>query len=89
MAKFATIGIIVAGAICGYAQNQPPSNKFFVRPAATQFSPMTEKQRFHLFLKRTFGPEAFVKSAAGAGIGLWDGRPYEWRKERKASESAI
>ena len=47
------------------------------RPILT-FAPMTERQRVRQYLKRSFGPEALVKSAVVGGFGQWRDRPEEW-----------
>lgn len=85
MTKITAIGLVLSAAISGYAQNGTADRAIDVirRPAPKSFVPENEAQRFHHFLKRTFGPESAVKSAAGAGIGLWDGRPREWGEGAK------
>src|SRR5581483_2129993 len=42
------------------------------------YTPMNGTQRFTNYLKNSFTPFAFVRTAAGAGFGQWKDRPKEW-----------
>jgi hypothetical protein len=52
------------------------------KPAVNQpaFVPMTASQRIHHYFADTLDPLAFVRSAAGAGLGQWRDRPKEWHQ---------
>ncbi len=57
-----------------------PANK--TEPA--EFVPMTPKERFAFYLRRTYGIESIFESAAGAGIDQADNTPKEWKQGAEA-----
>jgi hypothetical protein len=39
---------------------------------------MTEKDRFHYYVRHMFSPETLLRTAAGAGLNQWNHTPTEW-----------
>jgi hypothetical protein len=50
----------------------------WAQPAATAPTPLTGRERFHIYLRQTFGPVSVAQSALGAGINQWLDAPPEW-----------
>jgi len=44
----------------------------------SEFRPMTQAERLHYYFRSTFGLEAALRSAAGAGISQLQNTPSEW-----------
>ena len=42
--------------------------------------PLTPRERLRRYLKSTYGPEAFLRAAAGSGISQWTDTPKEWKQ---------
>src|SRR5271155_1945152 len=47
-------------------------------PTQTPYTPLTQSDRFHNYLKGTFSVESVVRSAAGAAILQGTNTPSEW-----------
>lgn len=45
---------------------------------AAEFKPMTEEERFHLYLRSMKNPIGFLKAGFSAGINQLDEKPEEW-----------
>src|SRR5258708_6002400 len=43
-----------------------------------EFGPLSEKERFRLYILNTAGPIPLLGEAAGAGISHWENSPKEW-----------
>ena len=84
MSKTLPVLCLLAGAICCPAQSTADRIASKIERPAIQFTPITPEQRFHLYLKRSFGPEAWLRTAFGAGYGQWRERPVEWREGSQA-----
>lgn len=73
----AVVVLLISCALCSNAQTSSADRVATTRNLV-RFTPITPSQRFHHYLKRTFGPESWLRTAAGAGWGQgWD-RPKEW-----------
>ena len=62
--------------------SNPPSSNI---PVSVSYSddpaiPLAVEDKFTIYLKRTYGPGAFLKSAAIAGINQARNRPVEWER---------
>jgi hypothetical protein len=47
---------------------------------ASQFQPLTERERTRLYLKTMANPLGYVKAAFSAGINQWNDKPQEWEQ---------
>jgi hypothetical protein len=47
---------------------------------ATDFRPLTRRERTHLYLKTMVNPLGYVKAATSAGIDQWNDKPQEWEQ---------
>jgi hypothetical protein len=47
---------------------------------ASQFQPLTERERTRLYLKTMANPLGYVKAAFSAGINQWNDKPEEWEQ---------
>jgi hypothetical protein len=47
---------------------------------ASQFKPLTERERTRLYLKTMANPLGYVKAAFSAGINQWNDKPEEWEQ---------
>ncbi|HXY09316.1 MAG TPA: hypothetical protein VEI52_15845 [Terriglobales bacterium] len=47
---------------------------------ASNFRPMTERERVHLYAKTMTNPLGFAKAAFSAGIDQWNDKPSEWEQ---------
>jgi hypothetical protein len=43
-------------------------------------TPLTQEERFRLYVSSTIGPLAILSEAASAGVGQWEDSPHEWRQ---------
>jgi hypothetical protein len=46
---------------------------------ASDFRPLTQEQRTHLYLETMVNPLGYIKSAFSAGIDQWKNKPPEWQ----------
>jgi len=59
--------------------SNPPSSNILVSVSSPDLAvPLAVEDKFALYLKRTYGPGAFLKSGAVAGINQARNRPVEW-----------
>ena len=59
--------------------SNPPSSNILVSVSSPDLAvPLAVEDKFALYLKRTYGPGAFLKSGAVAGINQARTRPVEW-----------
>jgi len=47
---------------------------------ATEFQPLTQKERTQIYLKTMANPLGYGKAAFSAGIDQWDDKPEEWEQ---------
>jgi len=47
---------------------------------ASDFRPLTQRERTHLYLKTMVNPFSFVKAGFSAGINQWEDKPEEWEQ---------
>ena len=47
---------------------------------ASDFRPLTQKERTHLYLKTMVNPLGYFKAGLSAGIDQWEDKPYEWEQ---------
>jgi hypothetical protein len=47
---------------------------------ASDFRPITQRERTHLYLKTLVNPFGYVKAGLSAGIDQWNDKPQEWEQ---------
>jgi hypothetical protein len=47
---------------------------------ASEFRPLTQRERTHLYLKTMVNPLGYLKAGFSAGIDQWRGKPPEWEQ---------
>jgi hypothetical protein len=47
---------------------------------ASDFRPLTQRERTHIYLKTMVNPFGYVKAGLSAGIDQWKDKPQEWRQ---------
>jgi hypothetical protein len=47
---------------------------------ASQFRPMDQEERTHLYLKTMINPLGFIKAGLSAGLDQWSDKPSEWEQ---------
>lgn len=47
---------------------------------ASDFYPLTQPQRNHLYLKTMVNPFGYLKAGFSAGLDQWDDKPHEWEQ---------
>ena len=79
------LGALLWGALCvsplrAQEPSNPPTSNFPVSVASPDDPaiPLAVEDKFTIYLKRTYGPDAFLKSAAISGINQARNRPVEW-----------
>jgi hypothetical protein len=72
--------IFVAGFTLSAQSQSAPSQTAPAQSPQTQpsYSPLTEEQRFHMYIRGMFGPTAWAIGAVSAGWGQLRDRPEEW-----------
>ena len=64
----------------GGADRMDPAAATPTQPYTIPYTPMTGSERVMQFLKDSASPNAFLSSAASAGLGQWRDRPHEWKQ---------
>ena len=47
---------------------------------ASQFQPMNQQERTHLYFKTMINPLGFIKAGFSAGLDQWNDKPAEWEQ---------
>src|SRR5579864_5914929 len=47
---------------------------------ASDFRPLTQRERTHLYFKTMANPLGYIKAGFSAGIDQWTGKPEEWEQ---------
>jgi hypothetical protein len=71
----ARLFFVVPSLALGQTESAPPP---VAAPAQLAYTPLTQSDRFHNYLKGTFSVESVVRSAAGAAILQETNTPTEW-----------
>ena len=72
------IVLLVFVSVTGMLAADDTADTVFVNPPPAEFSPMTSHERLGAYVSGLASPEAFLRSAASAGIAQASGTPQEW-----------